>query len=89
MQLLLFMNFLFYVFTLINILLLVVTVWAKGFRSSFGASTDINVFMMLGYSIIIVGSFVVKFGLKQKDWAVGVAALPVMVLFLMYLFDRK
>ena len=83
------MTFLFWALTVINVLLLLFAGWAKGFRSSFGASTDITVLMMLGYGIVIVASFVVKFGLKQKDWAVGVAALPVIVLFVMYLFDRK
>ena len=83
------MNILFWTLTLINILLLTFTMWAKGFRSGFGASTDLNVLMLLGYSIVIIASFIVKFGLKQKEWAVGVAALPMLLLFVMYLFDRK
>ena len=83
------MNFLFYILTLINILLFIFTAWAKGFRSSFGAGTDLNVLMMLGYGIVIITSCIVKFGLKQKGWAVLVAALPVIILFAMYLLDRK
>ena len=83
------MSFLFYTFTVINILLFLFTLWGKGFRASFGASTDINVLMMLGYSVVIIASFVVKFGLKQKGWSVLVAGLPVIILFVMYLFDKK
>jgi hypothetical protein len=83
------MNFLFYILTLINILLFLFAIWGKGFRQSFGASTDFSNIMIAFLFVVILASLIVKFGVRHKVWATAVAALPVVILFIMYLFDKK
>lgn len=83
------MSFLFYLLTIINILLLLFSIWGKGFRASFGASTDFSSLVIVVLTIVLLASLIAKFGARHKTWAVAIAAIPVVVLFLMYVFDTK
>lgn len=83
------MSFLFYLLTIINILLLLFSMWGKGFRASFGASTDFSSMAIVFLMVVLLASLIVKFGIKHKTWAVAIAAIPVVILFVMYLLDDK
>ena len=83
------MNFLFWLLWIINILLLLLAIAGSGLRASFGANTDLNGFLTIFLIIILIASIWLKFSIKHKWISLVIVALPVIVLFLMYLFEKK
>lgn len=83
------MSFLFWLLSGINLLLIILVIAGKGFRSGFGAGTDFNSIMLIVLVIVIIASLVVRFAFKLKWLSVIIAALPVFALFVMYLLEKK
>jgi hypothetical protein len=82
------MPFLFWALCTVNILLLLLAVLGKGFRSGYGAGVDINVIIMIGTLIVLVSSLVLKFSTKQKWISLVVVSLPVICMFVWYVFEK-
>ena len=82
------MPFLFWTLWVINLLLLALAMFGKGFRSSFGAGIDFNVVMILGLLIVLVSSLVLRFAVKQKAISLVVVSIPLLVLLAMYIFEK-
>ena len=83
------MNFLFWLLLFIDALLIIFTVWASGFRSGFGASTTLNSFMLAGYIIVFIAALVFRYSVKPRWISLLIIALPVLILFIVYLMDKK
>jgi hypothetical protein len=83
------MTFLFWTCIIIDILLVALTVAGSNFRSSFGASTDFNTIALIVYGLSIAGAIICRFAVKPKWVSLLIAALPVLILFLLYLFEKK
>lgn len=83
------MNFLFWLFWIIDLLLVFLLIGGSHLRSSFGASTDLNSWMLIVVVIILIASMILRFTIKQKWIYVLVAALPAIGLFILYLLDKK
>lgn len=82
------MPFLFWTLWVVNLLLLALAIVGKGYRSSFGAGIDFNVVMILGLLIVLVSSLVLRFAVKQKAISLVVVSIPLLVVLVMYLFDK-
>lgn len=83
------MNFLFWLLWIVDILLVGLLVAGSGLRSSFGASTDLNSWLTILIIVVVLASIILRFTVKQKYISLLVAALPLIVLFLMYIFEKK
>ncbi len=83
------MNFLFWICWVLDILIIGLLVLGSGFRSSFGASTDLNSWLLILIIVIAGSSLVLRFLLKHRNISLAVAAVPLIVLVLMYLFEKK
>ena len=82
------MPFLFWVLWIINLLILALAFVGKGFRSSFGAGIDLNVLFIIGLVIVLFGSLMVRYAFKQKAISLVVVSIPLLVVLIMYLFDK-
>ena len=82
-------SFLFWVLWIMDLLLLLVAVLGKGFRDSFGAGTATNVWVMIVLIAALVGSLVLRYGMKKPMGALAVAAVPWIIMLIMYLADHK
>ena len=82
------MPILFWVLWIINLLLLALACIGKGFRSSFGAGIDLNVLFIIGLFIILFGSLMIRIAFKQKPLSLVVISIPLLVVLVMYLFDK-
>lgn len=83
------MNFLFWLLFVVNLLLIGFMIWGIGFRASFGATTDWNSIALIVLILLQAGSLFVRYGEKKPHWSLCMVALPVMVLFIVYLLDDK
>jgi hypothetical protein len=83
------MNFLFWLLWIVNVLLLLLAVAGSGFRSSFGANTDMNGMITILVIIILIASIWLKLSVRQKWISLAVVAIPVLFMFFMYLFEKK
>lgn len=82
------MSFLFWLFWVINLLLLVTAFLGKGFRSSFGAGVDLNVLIIIVLIAVLAGSLILRFSVKQKWISLVVVALPMFIMVLWYVFEK-
>jgi len=83
------MSFLFWLLWILNLLLAVLSLLGSHFRSSFGASSSLNSWLLPGLIIILIASLVVRYSLRHSKLSLIIVALPFLVLFLMYLMDKK
>ncbi len=83
------MNFLFWLFWIVDLLLVGLLVAGSSLRLSFGASTDLNSWLTILTILVVLANVILRFTVKQKHISLLVAALPVIVLFLMYIFEKK
>ena len=83
------MNFLFWLLWILDILLLGFVIAGSNFRAGFGASTDLNSWLTILLVIVVILSIILRFSVKQKNISLGVAAIPFIILFIMYLFDKR
>ena len=82
------MSFLFWLCWIINLLLLVMAIFGKGFRSDFGAGVDLNVLLTIVLIVVLAGSLILRFSLKQKWVSLVVVSLPVCMMLVWYLFEK-
>ncbi|HRI26960.1 MAG TPA: hypothetical protein PK239_05620 [Chitinophagales bacterium] len=79
---------LFWLFLVIDILLTIVSLVGKGYRESYGASA-INLWFPALVIGSTVGGILLRFVFRRALWALGVVALPLLVLLIWYLVDTK
>lgn len=82
------MNFLFWAIWIVNLLLLLLAILGKNFRSGFGAGVDLNVLFIIVLLAILVGSLILKFAVKQKWISLVVVSLPLLAVLVFYVFDK-
>ena len=82
------MSFLFWLCWIINLLLLIMAILGKGFRSDFGAGVDVNVLLTIVLIVVLAGSLILRFSLKQKWVSLVVVSLPVCMMLVWYLFEK-
>jgi len=82
------MSFLFWLCWIINVLLLIMAILGKGFRSDFGAGVDLNVLLTIVLIVVLAGSLILRFSLKQKWGSLVVVSLPVCMMLVWYLFEK-
>ncbi|MDQ3016902.1 MAG: hypothetical protein M3R25_09340 [Bacteroidota bacterium] len=83
------MSILFWFLWILDLLLAGLILGGSGFRASFGASTDLNSMYSIILIVILVGSLIVRFILKQPAISLIIAAMPMFTLICMYLFEKK
>lgn len=82
------MSILFWLLWIINLLLAVLILWGKGYRSGYGAGVDLNVVMLIGVVLVLIGSLVARYYFKHLMASVILVSLPLLGMFVWYLFDR-
>lgn len=82
------MTFLFWLLWLTNLLLLIITLLGKGFRSDFGAGVDVNVLVTIVLIVVLAGSLILRFSVKHKWVSLVVVSLPVCMMLVWYLFEK-
>ncbi|HEY3386680.1 MAG TPA: hypothetical protein VGK46_09230 [Saprospiraceae bacterium] len=82
------MTFLFWSCWVINVLILIIAILGKGFRSSFGAGVDFNILLIIFLLIILASSLILRFALKQKGLSLFVVSLPLLAMFVLYLYEK-
>lgn len=82
------MSFLFWLCWMINVLLLLIAMVGKGFRSGFGAGVDLNVLLTIILIGVLAGSLILRFSVKQKWISLVVVSLPLSMMLVLYLFEK-
>lgn len=82
------MSFLFWLCWIINVLLLLIAMVGKGFRSGFGAGVDLNVLLTIILIGVLAGSLILRFSVKQKWISLVVVSLPLSMMLVLYLFEK-
>lgn len=82
------MAFLFWSFWIFNLLLLLLAMFGKGFRSDFGAGVDLNNVIIIGVIIVLAFSTWLRLGGKPKSISLVVVALPALIVLAWYAFDK-
>ncbi len=83
------MNFLFWLCWVINILIVLLVFAGKGFRDSFGANAGLNILIIVSMLAIMIGSLVLRFGLKQKSFSLVLVMLPLLAMIIWYFIDQR
>jgi hypothetical protein len=83
------MNILFWLCWIIDLLLVLLVVAGSKFRISFGANTDVNNIAILLLVLILLSAIITRIVIKQKWISLMLAALPILMLILLYLFEKK
>lgn len=81
------MTALFWIIWIIDMLICAIALIAKGFADSFhpGSSVPWLLFLLLGCT---AGGFILQVLFKKTDWALGLAALPLLVFGALYLVEK-
>jgi hypothetical protein len=82
------MNALFWILWIIDIFLLLLVIAGANFRSGFGAGVDFNTIATVGMVILVVAAFLLKLMTKHRWWPLILAAMPLVILLLMYINDK-
>lgn len=82
------MSFLFWLLWFANLLLLIIALLGKGFRSDFGAGVDLNILVTMMLVVVLAGSLIVRFSVKQKWMSLVVVSLPICMMLGLYLFEK-
>ena len=82
------LHFLFWCLWIINVLLLLLTVAGKEFRSGFGAGININLILITGLIVILVSSMLFRFSSKPKWISLAIVLLPLIILLVWYIYDK-
>ncbi|MCK6695486.1 MAG: hypothetical protein L6Q97_25710 [Thermoanaerobaculia bacterium] len=83
------MAFLFWLFWVLDLLIAVIALWGAGFRSSFGAGTDINTWVIIGMILVLAASLTLRFAFKLRLASLIVAALPLLVALIASFIDSR
>lgn len=81
------MNILFWVLWVIDILLTFVIILAGIYRENSGAFNNHNFTYAVVLMLLLVGSIVVRYALQWPQLSVLLAALPLLILLILYFFD--
>lgn len=81
------MAFLFWLLWSVDLLITTITILAKNFKESFHASNSVPWMLILLVGCTI-GGFVLRVFLKKTVWGLVVAAIPLLVLLVLYLIDK-
>ena len=81
------MNALFWICWVADLLLCALAIVGKGFANSFHPSSSVPWLAILLVGCMVVG-FLLQVIFKKPTWALAVAALPLVVLFGMYVFEK-
>jgi len=81
------MTILFWICWIINLLLCTIAIIGKGFANSFHASSSVPWLSVLLIGCTI-GGFLLQVVFKKTAWALGLTALPLAVLLIMYLVEK-
>ena len=81
------MNILFWVLWVIDLLLTFVVILAGIYRENSGAFNNNNFTFALVLMLILVGSIVVRYTLQWPLISVLLAAIPLLIVLILYLFD--
>ena len=81
------MNIVFWVLWVIDLLLTFVIILAGIYRENSGAFNNNNFTYAVVLMLLLVGSIVVRYALQWPQLSVLLAALPLLILLIMYFFD--
>jgi hypothetical protein len=81
------MNIVFWVLWVIDLLLTFVIILAGIYRENSGAFNNENFTYAVVLMLLLVGSIVVRYALQWPQLSVLLAALPLLILLIMYFFD--
>lgn len=81
------MNILFWVLWVIDLLLTFVIILAGIYRQNSGAFNNENFTYAIVLMLLLLGSIVVRYVLQWPELSVLLAALPLLILLIMYLLD--
>ncbi|MFZ1676031.1 MAG: hypothetical protein WAT91_02095, partial [Saprospiraceae bacterium] len=82
------MSFLFWLLFVLDLLLVILTLGASDFRSSFGAGTNFNNLILLATIISLFASLVTRYYFRQNRLSLLVVAIPILFLVLIYVFEK-
>ncbi|HQW26773.1 MAG TPA: hypothetical protein PLV75_12470 [Saprospiraceae bacterium] len=82
------MSFLFWLLWLTNMLLLIIALLGKGFRSDFGAGVDLNVLLNIVLIVVLTASLILRYSVKQKWISLVVVALPICLMLIWYVIEK-
>ncbi|MGB3079329.1 MAG: hypothetical protein WBB31_09665 [Saprospiraceae bacterium] len=83
------MSFLFWFLFILDLLLIILTIGASDFRAGFGASTYFNTWILIVTVISLIASLVTRYYFRQNKLSLLVVAIPVLLLFVMYVFEKR
>ena len=83
------MKTLFWVFWILDLLLFVINLWAIGFRKGFGAGIDFNQVFLVVLILLLAAALWSKVTAKPAWLSLGLAALPLIGMFIWYLVDSS
>jgi len=83
------MNVLFWICSIIDFLLILMILAGSKFRTGFGANNDFNNMAILLLVIILVAAVVVRIIVRPKWVSLLLAALPIVLMIIIYLFEKK
>lgn len=81
------MGFLYWALWIFDLLILLLAIWGKAFRSGFGAGVGFNSFVIISLLIILGGSLWFRMVLRKKDLSLLIISLPVIAMFILYIWD--
>jgi len=74
---------------IIDVLLILLVLAGSNFRSGFGAGNDFNNIALLVLLLLLLSSIITRIVVKPKWVSLTLAALPILLLFVFYLFDKN
>lgn len=83
------MGFLFGLFWSIDLLLFVFVLSAKGFRDEMSLSTGLHGWLLIALLLALLGGPLLRFAFRLRMASLLVAALPLLVMLLAYIFDKS
>lgn len=81
------MTVLFWILWVFDLLLTLFLIWASMYRESMGAHNNENLTYAVVLMLILLGSIVVRYALQWPMLSLLLAALPLLILLIMYFFD--
>lgn len=81
------MGFLYWALWIVDLLILMLAIWGKAFRSGFGAGVGLNSFVIICLLIILGGSLWLRLVLRKKELSLLMVSLPVLAMLLLYIWD--